>query len=87
MQRRTGEFRPERFLERPYRLRRLQQAGTPLRETSSNLVLIFFRYEIIEAGLSLEEGRLERPLRAIVRMQVEFRADRSGFRLKRVCDG
>jgi hypothetical protein len=47
--------------------------------------MIFFRDEIVEAGLGLEKSGIERPLRAIVRTQLELRIDRA--RLRRLKGG
>ena len=47
------------------------------------MVVVFFRDKIIRTGLGLKKRGLKRPLRAIARMQVKLRIDRTGVRLKR----
>jgi hypothetical protein len=72
MQGRTGKPGPEKFPERLRPLRRFQQTRTPLRETGSDLVMIFFRDEIVEARRDFEQRGVQRPLHPIVRMHTEF---------------
>ena len=71
-ERRPGEIRCENFFDRPHFLRRFEQARAPFGENGCDLVRIFFRDEIVEPCLRLEQRGIERRLGSIVRMQVKL---------------
>ena len=48
------------------------------------MITIFFCDESVGAGHGLQKRDVERPLRAIARMQLELRVDRARLRLEEV---
>ncbi len=71
-ERRPGKIRGENFFDPLHLLRRLQQARAPLGENGGDLVRVFFRDELVEPRLRLEQRGIERRLGSIVRMQVKL---------------
>lgn len=71
LERYAGEIRCERLRDGLRFLRRLQQAGAPLRQNGRNLVGVFFGDEVVETGLHFEHGGIERTVASIVGMQME----------------
>jgi hypothetical protein len=55
------------------------QVSTPFRENRGNLIVIFFRDEIVEPGVGLEQRGVQRRLGAVMRMQMESGVDNGAF--------
>src|SRR5271166_2450225 len=84
LQRCSGEICRKTFFNGSNFLRRSKQTGTPFRKNLRNPVVVFFRDEIVQVGIYLEQRGIERSLSGIARMQTEvFIGQREG-RSKRV---
>ena len=76
---RSRKLRRKNSLKSVHILRGLKQARTPLRKNGRDLVMVFFDDEIVQARLRLEEQGVERPLRSIVRTQLEVAVRWNGW--------